>query len=52
MDFFNTYLQSAQAQAALSAQKSAKGFAAQVHEHTKSIAEQVTENTKTLAEQV
>ena len=55
MDFFNSYLQTAQAQAktaALSAQKSAKGFAQQMQEHTKVLAEHVTENTKILAEQV
>lgn len=55
MDFFNSYLQSAQAQAkvaALNAQKSAKGFAQQVQEQTKVLAEHVSENTKILAEQV
>ena len=55
MDLFNSYFQTAQAQAktaALNAQKSAKGFAQQMQEQTKVLAEHVTENTKILAEQV
>lgn len=55
MDFFRRNLEAAQAQAlsaALTAQRSAVGFAQSVSEQGKAIAGNLTENTKVLADQV